>query len=107
MTVNNRRATWPHTPNRHVLISGGTALGVGPVTKKYFEWHLRDHGIHPERIRADRILHEALTVGPDPLHLSLVFSLSPTAASRYVRVAEHLLGAPTERTEAPPPRHER
>jgi integrase len=105
--LDHRRATWPHSPNQHVLISGKTALGPQPVSKTYFKWHLRDHGIHPERIRADRILHEALTVGPDPLHLSLVFSLSHTTASRYVRVAEHLLGDPTERAEAPPPRHER
>jgi hypothetical protein len=30
----------------------------------------------PRSIRSDRILHEALTVGPDPLHLALVFNLS-------------------------------
>jgi integrase len=102
-----RRATWPHTPNRHILISGKTALGVQPVTKSYFKWHLRDHGIHPERIRADRILHEALAVGPDPLHLSLVFNLSHSTASRYARIAEQLLDAPTDNAGAPPSRRGR
>lgn len=94
--LDHRRATWPYTPNRHVLISGKTALGVQPVSKHYFQWHLRDHGIRPERIRGDRILHEALAVGPDPLHLSLVFNLSHTTASRYTGIAEQLLDTPTE-----------
>jgi integrase len=105
--LDHRRATWPHTPNRHVLISEKTALGVGPVTKAYFKWNLRDHGIQPERIRADRILHEALAVGPDPLHLSLVFSLSHSTASRYARVAEQLLDTPTQSAEEAPPQCER
>lgn len=103
--LDHRRATWPHSPNRHLLISARTALGVEPVTKAYFKWHLGDRGIHPQRIRADRILHEALTVGPDPLHLSLVFNLSHSTASRYAAIAEQLLATPTHSAdEYPPPR---
>jgi hypothetical protein len=52
---------------------------------------LRRHGVDIDRIRRDRILHEALTVGPDPLHLALVFNLSHTTASRYATIAEDLL----------------
>jgi hypothetical protein len=92
------RATGPHTPNRHVLISKATALGVQPVSKSYLTWHLRDHGIQPERIRGDRILHETLAVGPDPLHLSLVFTLSHSAATRYTDIATTLLDDPDHRT---------
>jgi hypothetical protein len=44
-----------------------------------------------DRIRGDRLLHEALTTGPDPLHLTLVFNLSHTTASRYAAIAQHLL----------------
>jgi integrase len=99
--LEHRHATWPHTPNRHVPISGKTALGVQPVSKHYFQRHLRDHGIQPERIRADRILHEALAIGPDPLHLSMVFNLSHTTASRYADIAEQLLDTPTEGVTAP------
>ncbi|WP_328411026.1 hypothetical protein [Nocardia sp. NBC_00403] len=45
-----------------------------------------------ERIRQDRILYEALTARPDPLHLSLVFGISHNAATRYAAAAaEHLL----------------
>jgi integrase len=99
--LEHRHATWPHTPNRHVLISGRTALGVQPVSKHYFQRHLRDHGVQPERIRADRILHEALAIGPDPLHLSMVFNLSHTTASRYADIAKQLLDTPAEGVTAP------
>lgn len=102
--LDHRRATWPRTLNRHILISGKSALGVQPVTKSYFKWHLRDHGIQPERIRGDQILHEALAVGPDPLHLSLVFNLSHSTASRYAGIAEQLLDGPTSRKTPQPQR---
>ena len=39
----------------------------------------------------DRILHEALTAGPDPLHLALVFNLSHATTSRYTALAQQLL----------------
>jgi hypothetical protein len=89
--LKQRHTAWPHTPNRHVLVSEKTALGVAPVSKGYFHFHLRRHGVDLDRIRRDRILHEALTVGPDPLHLALAFSLSHTTASRYAAIAQLLL----------------
>jgi hypothetical protein len=52
---------------------------------------LRRYGVTVERIRRDRVLHEALTAGPDPLHLALVFNLSHTTASRYAAIAQDLL----------------
>jgi integrase len=30
--LRQRRATWPNTPNRHVLVSKRTVLGLGPVS---------------------------------------------------------------------------
>ena len=86
-----RRATWPHTLNRHVLISGKTALGSGPVSRSYLNWNLQRHGVSLERIRRDRVLHEALTARADPLHLALVFGLSRTTASKYTLIACDLL----------------
>ena len=79
-----RRATWPRTPSRHVLISGKTALGSGPVTRSFLSWNLQRHGVSIERIRRDRVLREALTARADPLHLALVFGLSrtPPASTR-------------------------
>ena len=89
--LGHRRATWPHSPNPHVLISKRTALGTGPVCHEFVRFSLGDSGFSIDRIRADRILHEALTAGPDPLHLSLVFNPGHSTALRYATVAEHLL----------------
>lgn len=92
--LGHRRAAWPHTPNRHVLISGQTAHGTGPVSRRYADWNLRRHGIGIERIRRDRVLHEALTARADPLHLAMVFGISQTTASRYALIACDLLAGP-------------
>jgi hypothetical protein len=45
-------------------------------------------------IRRDRILHEALTGRPDPLHLSLMFGISDRPASQYARIARDLPAEP-------------
>jgi integrase len=95
-----RRATWPHAPNRHVLISARTALGDVPVTRGYLDFHLKPHGVSVERIRRDRILHEALTSRPDPLHLSLMFGISDRPASQYARIARDLLAEPPGQEDA-------
>jgi hypothetical protein len=96
--LDQRRTAWPHTPNRHVLIAGRTALGTGPVSEVYLRFDLGQHGFSIDRIRGDRILHEALTAGPDPLHLALVFNLSHSAASRYTGLALQLLDGEIERS---------
>ena len=49
---------------------------------------------------SDRILHEALTAGPDPLHLALVFNLEHSTALRYATIAEHLLNDELETAAA-------
>jgi integrase len=95
-----RRATWPHTPNPHVLISVKTSLGDGPVTRGYINFYLTPHGVSVERIRRDRILHEALTGRPDPLHLILMFGISERPASQYARIARGLLAEPPGQEEA-------
>ena len=92
--LDHRRATWPHTPSRHVLVSEKTVLGEAPVTRGYIDFHLKPHGVSVERIRRDRILHEALTGRPDPLHLSLMFGISQSTASKYALIACNLLAEP-------------
>ena len=82
---------WPNTPNRHVLISQKTVLGIQPITPGYLACNLRRNGVDLEHVRKDRILHEALTTGADPLHVALVFNLSHTTASRYAGIAQNLL----------------
>ncbi|MFQ6330714.1 hypothetical protein ACLMAL_31885 [Nocardia sp. CWNU-33] len=49
-----------------------------------------------ERLRVDRQLEEALTHGPDPLHLAVVFGLDPSTAIRYAAAARQLLQAMQE-----------
>ncbi|MFF8029016.1 transposase [Streptomyces sp. NPDC007896] len=68
-----------------------TAPGTEPVSTEYLKRHLLHQGVYLERIRGDRVLHEALTVGADPLHLAQVFNLSHTTASRYATIAQSLL----------------
>jgi integrase len=98
--LGHRRASWPHTPNRHVLISERSALGNQPVGRGYVTFHLKPHGVSVERIRRDRILHEALTGRPDPLHLTLMFGISERPASQYARIACDLLAEPAGQEEA-------
>jgi integrase len=89
--LEHRRTTWPRTPNQHVLVNTRTVLDTGPVSGPFVRFSLGRNGFSIDRIRADRILHEALTAGPDPLHLSLVFNIDHSTALRYSTVAEHLL----------------
>jgi len=89
--LKQRRATWPLTGNQHLLISHVTAFETGPVTTNYFRNHMWRKGVRLGQIRADRILHEALTASPDPLHLTLVFDISHPTASRYTDIAQRLL----------------
>ena len=60
-----QHATWPHTTNRHVLVTRISALGTGPVSADYLDKH-QLRGICLDHIRRDRILHEALATGADP-----------------------------------------
>ncbi len=91
-----RRATWPDTASRHVLITRKSALGTGPVSASYLAGYLgrRHRGISLEHIRRDRILHEALATGADPLHLTLIFNIDHTTAMSYAGAARKLLDAP-------------
>ncbi len=110
--LGHRRATWPHSPNPHILISRRTALSTGPVCHEFVRFSLGDSGFSIDQIHADRILHEALTAGPDPLHLSLVFNLDHATALRYTAVAEQILSdeleqqpaGERERRDSSPPR---
>lgn len=89
--LEHRKIAWPRSPNRHVLISARTAIAITPVSQVYLQNQIRSLGVTTDRLRQDRILHEALTASADPLHLSLVFNLSLTTASRYTDIAQQLL----------------
>ena len=49
-----------------------------------------------EQLRVDRQLDEALTRGPDPLHLAAVFDIDAKTAVRYANNARQLLTTGSE-----------
>ena len=57
-----------------------------------------------ERLRVHRQLDEALTQGPDPLHLASVFGLDPKTAIRYAENARALLVTTAEEQDPAGPR---
>lgn len=81
-----------------MLVNAKTVLGTGPVSGPFVRFSLGRNGFS-----IDRILHEALTAGPDPLHLTLVFNIEHSTALRYATVAEHLLSDELEAAERPKP----
>ncbi|WP_180985998.1 hypothetical protein [Streptomyces sp. CB02959] len=47
-----------------------------------------------DRIHADRVLGEAIATRADPLHLTVLFDLSPATATKYAQLARPLLHYP-------------
>lgn len=88
--LDHRRARWPHTGNRHLLVSKRSALGTGPVSAPWIR-DLRGLPATLERLRIDRQLEEALACGADPLHLAAVFGVDTSTAIRYAVNARQLL----------------
>jgi hypothetical protein len=78
-------------PNRHLLITRDSAHGLAPAGRTYLNERLLATAIGLDRIWSDRVLHEALTTGTDPLHLTLMFNLAHTTAGRYAAFAQELL----------------
>jgi hypothetical protein len=76
-----------------VLVNPETVHGTAPVNEVFVNRRIQRAGCTVGQIRADRILHEALTAtaGPDPPHLALVFGICHHTAARYAIAAEHLL----------------
>ena len=95
-----RRSRWPGTANPHVLVSQQTTHDTRPVTSYYLGRLFKGHGISLDRMRSDRWLEEALSRGPDPLHLAAVFGISTSTAMRYARAARSILES-EQRNEHP------
>ncbi|MGH9121829.1 MAG: tyrosine-type recombinase/integrase [Acidimicrobiales bacterium] len=94
--LDHRRQRWPHTANRHLLISRVSALKVGPVSAPWVGRIVQGLPATIERLRIDRQLDEAIASGADPLHVALVFGMSDSAAVRYAENARQLLERPHE-----------
>jgi hypothetical protein len=91
-----RRSRWPNSANPHLLITQKTAVELGPAGKLWTTRATRNLTATLERLRVDRQFEEALTHGPDPLHLSLVFGIDEKTAIRYADSARALLEGAAE-----------
>ncbi|MFD7017570.1 hypothetical protein [Streptomyces sp. NPDC059928] len=89
--LEHRRNRWPNTANLHLLINNQTATKTSRASNHWISAALRGQDATPERLRVDRQLEEALTHGPDPLHLAEVFGLDEKTAMRYADSARALL----------------
>jgi integrase len=96
--LTSRQARWPRTANPHLLINQRTAMETGPVSAGWISEALPAGTLTVEQLRIDRHLDEALARGPDPLHLAVVFGLSPKAAIRYSNAARQILTSQAETT---------
>jgi site-specific recombinase XerD len=86
-----RRERWPQTSSPYLLINNQTAMTTRPVSENWLGGLFRSLGTTLEQLRVDRQLDEALTAGPDPLHLAAVFGIDDTTAIKYAAAARHLL----------------
>jgi integrase len=97
-----RRSRWPHTINPHMLISQVTANDDRPISKTIVKSWFKDLPTTLDSIRIDRHLDEALTRGPDPLHLAAVFGVCEATAVKYANAARRLLSEPLPPSVAGP-----
>ncbi len=89
--LGHRRTRRPDTANPHLIINQQTAMETGPVSKVWLTESFRDQAATLERLRVHRQIDEALTQGPDPLHLAAMFGLDPKTAIRYAENARQML----------------
>ncbi|WP_234321762.1 hypothetical protein [Streptomyces xanthophaeus] len=81
--LGHRRGRWPSTAHLHLLINNQTADTTGRASNHWISGPMRRQDATLERLRVDRQLEEALTHGPDLLHLAEVFGLEEKTAMRY------------------------
>ncbi|MER5277194.1 hypothetical protein ABT025_15730 [Streptomyces sp. NPDC002809] len=89
--LEHQRSRWPNTANLHLLINKQTATKTSRASNHWISAAMRGQDATLERLRVDRQLEEALTRGPDPLHLAEVFGLDEKTAMRYSDSARALL----------------
>lgn len=83
--VEARRARWPVTANRHVLVNQSNAGGVGPVSRSFVQGLVRAGPVTVEALRRDGLLAQAREANGDPLTLAELFGLSHPTAIQYCR----------------------
>ncbi|MEW2550398.1 hypothetical protein AB0957_01430 [Streptomyces zhihengii] len=98
----HRHRRWPHTANRHLLLTRVTAHGQGPVSDYWCHLQFAGRAASLERMRIDRQLEEALAGGGDPRRLAAIFGISELTAVRYANAARNLMAGHLEADEKPP-----
>ncbi|MDT8913468.1 hypothetical protein [Amycolatopsis sp. PS_44_ISF1] len=96
-----RRATWPVTPNPHLLINVRTAATPAKVGHAWLSKVFRGLPATLERLRMDRHLDEAIAYRADPRHLTAVFDIDEKTALRYANSARQLLSTALEDYDRP------
>ena len=91
-----RNDQWPDTANQHVMLNRVNALHFGPVSNRFIRRAIADLPFTIDDLRIDRQLEEALTHGPDSVHLMNMFGISEASAYRYSGNARQLLERPFE-----------
>ncbi len=89
--LRHRQSRWPRTSNHHLLLTERRGHDLAPPSTYWLNAEFRAIGATPTQLRMDRQLEEALTHGPDPLHLAAVFGIAENTAVRYARAARQLL----------------
>ncbi|WP_248960271.1 hypothetical protein [Sphaerisporangium perillae] len=89
--LQHRSHRWPGTANPHLIVNQQTAMTTRAVSENWLTESCRGLTATLEALRVDRQLEEALTHGPDPLHLAAVFGIDDTTAIRYATIARQLL----------------
>ncbi|MGH3305599.1 MAG: hypothetical protein ACRDOK_28820, partial [Streptosporangiaceae bacterium] len=105
--LQHRGRRWPGTANPHLIINQQTAMTTRAVSENWLAGSCRGLTATLERLRVDRQLEEALTCGPDPLHLAAVFGLDDTTAIKYAAIARQLLETAAEQHPPPAPANPR
>ncbi|MFD5875855.1 hypothetical protein [Streptomyces sp. NPDC060322] len=92
----HRQKRWPHTSNRHLLLTRVTAHGEGPVSDYWCHLQFAGQAASLEQLRIDRQLEEALAGNGDPRRLAAIFGLSELTAIRYAEAARALIAGHPE-----------
>ncbi len=71
-----------------MIVNQHTAFDDRSVSKVWITDALRGQAATFDRLRVDRQLEEALTRGPDPLHLAAAFGLDDKTVIRYTNGAD-------------------
>ncbi|MFI5825449.1 hypothetical protein ACIA8I_41345 [Streptomyces rishiriensis] len=86
--MRERHRLWPMSSNPHLLVNRFTAMNTDapPISRSAIKDVFTVLGLSGQKVRIDRMLHEAQLTA-DPLHLIRLFGISEVTAVRYVHAA--------------------